>query len=178
MTKAEFAKHRGVSKAAVSQWANAGRIVLTGDGQVDVAASEARLAGSINTRGGKRTKGQYGTAVATSESVSQADLLDGGTLTDARTAQARNRAKLDALEYQRQVGRLVERDRYDAGIADGLAPALARLDSLSARVCPKLGLPDVRRGQDIIDDEVLLIRQEIVDILRSLAAGSAGKTKQ
>ena len=59
-TRAEFARHRNVSKAAVTQWDAAGRLVMTGDGRVDVRASETRLAQTMTGRGGKRRAGEGG----------------------------------------------------------------------------------------------------------------------
>lgn len=183
MTKADFAKHRNVSRAAVTQWANAGRIVLTSEGRVDVGASEVKLAATLNTRGGPRRKGQQGTVETRGRAESppagiELDLA-GGTLTDARTSQARNRARLDNLEYMERVGKLVERSRYDAAVAEGLSPILSRLDSLSTRVAPKLiGLTDVRRIQDIVDDEVTAIRQDTSDTLRAMAATAGARPTQ
>ena len=40
---AGFAKHRGVSKTAVTKWKKRGLLVFMPDGKVDVAASDARL---------------------------------------------------------------------------------------------------------------------------------------
>ena len=60
MTRAEFARHRGVSKACVTQWAGAGRLVLMADGKVDVEASEARLAQSVRIPSGEHDVGAVG----------------------------------------------------------------------------------------------------------------------
>jgi len=43
MSKSEFAAHKGWSKPYVSKLAKQGRLVLTADGKVDVAATEALL---------------------------------------------------------------------------------------------------------------------------------------
>lgn len=184
MTRAEFAKHRGVSKAAVTQWADAGRIVVDATGKVLVEPSETRLAETMNSRGGKRQKGATG-GVQQTPGVAQPpqsdmpfDVSGSGTLTGARTAQATAKAKLDQLEYEQRVGALVVRALYDKALQDGLAPILSRLDSLSTRAAPKLlGEMDVRRIQDVIDDAVLEVRQDIADTLRAMAA-SGEATKQ
>jgi hypothetical protein len=42
-TLAGFAKLRGVSRAAVTKWKKRGLLVFTSDGNVDIAASDARL---------------------------------------------------------------------------------------------------------------------------------------
>ncbi len=43
MTQAEFARHRGVSKAIVTKWKGQGLLALTEDGRVDVEATEWNL---------------------------------------------------------------------------------------------------------------------------------------
>jgi hypothetical protein len=187
MTRSEYAKHRGVSKPAVTQWAAAGRIVTDESGDVVVEESDKRLAATINTRGGKRprTDLQAAPQTAPSEPVStdaptQGALMlqPGSSLTQARTAQAQSRARLDELDYVERVGILVERARYDQALADGLGPILSQLDSVASRIAPALvGQTDVRRVIDIIDAEIINLRQEIADKLRSLAI-VAGATKQ
>lgn len=56
LSLADYAEHRGVSKPTVSQYKREGRLVLTDDGQVDVVASDALLAATLDPlRGGDRT---------------------------------------------------------------------------------------------------------------------------
>ena len=47
MSKAQFARHRGVGRSAVSNWITRGQLVIV-DGKVDVAASEALLDASVD----------------------------------------------------------------------------------------------------------------------------------
>lgn len=181
MTRAAFAKHQGVSRAAVTQWAAAGRVVLTTDGKIDVERSVERLAQSINTRGGKRRKGQTGTVTEPSAPGEQATVhkfMGGATLTDARRDQAAATAERTNIEVAKMKGELVEHKRIIAALSDGLAPIVSQLDSMSARLAPKLiGLTEVRQARDVVDDEVERVRQEIADTLRAMAA-SPGATKQ
>jgi len=182
MTRSEYAKHRDVSRAAVTQWAAAGRIVTDASGNVVVDESDKRLAETMNTRGGKRPRTDLGQAAQSDpvDTPTQGTLVlpPGSSLTQARTAQAQSRARLDELDYLERVGALVERARYDQAILDALAPILSRLDSIASRAAPKLlGLTDVRRIIDVVDDEVIALRQEIFDTLRAMAA-AGGATKQ
>lgn len=56
MSQAEFSRRRGVSRATVTEYKAKGLLVMTNDGLVDVAASEERLAASLDpARGGDRT---------------------------------------------------------------------------------------------------------------------------
>ncbi|MGE7416731.1 hypothetical protein [Methylobacterium tarhaniae] len=43
MTQAEFARHRGVSKAIVTKWKGQGLLALTADGRIEVEATEWNL---------------------------------------------------------------------------------------------------------------------------------------
>lgn len=53
MGQAEFARHRGVSKAIVTKWKSQGLLALTADGKVDVEATEWKLdQRPANYRGG------------------------------------------------------------------------------------------------------------------------------
>lgn len=170
-SRADFAKRVGVSRAAVTQWAAAGRLVLAEDGRVNVAASEARLAATVNSRGGKRQAGMAGGAHAI-EAAPELDFT-GGTLTDAKIRQAIGKTKLDDLEYRERIGSLIERARIEAAIADGLSPIMSQFDTLSTRVGPKLvGLTELRTIQDLIDDEVAVLRQEAADTLRAMLPGA------
>ena len=61
MTQAQFAKHRKVTPKSVTKWKQAGRLVLTADGLIDVAASEIllderpeRYRGGVTQAGGNR----------------------------------------------------------------------------------------------------------------------------
>lgn len=167
-TRAEFARLQNVSRAAVTQWAAAERLVFAQDGRVDVEASRTRLAETASGRGGKRAPG----AATVDQSPSQ-PAGENGTLTGARMAQVNARAKLDELEYDERVGKLVEKSRVELAIADGMGPIMSQLDTVSVRVAPKLvGLVDVRRIQDIIDDEIARIRQDTADTLRAMVAGA------
>lgn len=61
MTQAQFAKHRKVTPKSVTKWKQAGRLVLTTDGLIDVAASEIllderpeRYRGGVTQAGGNK----------------------------------------------------------------------------------------------------------------------------
>lgn len=177
-SRAEFARLQKVSRAAVTQWAAAGRLVLAQDGRVDVAASVTRLAATLTGRGGKRARA--GAFVAQPGAAEPAPTQDqtGPTLTDARRTQVIARARLDELDYDERTCRLVDKSRYDAGVADALGPILLQYDTLSTRVAPELvGQTDVRRIQDIIDNAVARLRQDTADTLRAMIV-SAGVMRQ
>lgn len=178
VSRAAFARVMNVSRTAVTQWANADRIVIGPDGRVDLEASKAKLAAAANTQGGKRTRGVATVAAGTGQGAGgsgdghQGPPAGGRTLTDARMAQVDARAALDELELRERRGELIERTRFEKAIADGLGPILSQLGTLSSRIAAKVaGETDVRKIQDIIDDEVDKMRQDTADTLRAVGGG-------
>jgi hypothetical protein len=164
MSRAEYARHRDVSRPAVTKWAQIGRIALANDGRVLVDESDALLAATVQRRGPKPKA-----AVAPTAQQAAAARPVEGSLTEARTDQARAKARLDDLEYRKRAGELVDRGGTTKAIADSLAPILSRLDSLSTRAAPRLlQMTEVGQIQDVIDEEVVAIRQEIADVLRAM----------
>lgn len=183
VSRAEFARFRNVSRAAVTQWAAAGRLVLTPDGKVDVAASVKRLADTGgSSRGGKNGGGAAASAFA--QSTTQATNGTQGplgagqetiTLARVRTAREGYLAKLADLDYRERVGEIVDRSRVERGVADCLAASLAIIEQASARLAPRLiGQADIRALREIVDEELDLIRRAIADAADALVDASRG----
>lgn len=173
VTRAEFSRRRGVSKAAVTGWAKDGRIKCAADGRVDVVASEKMLAEYVGgARGGARRAGQVGVqppADGLGGGMGSAQL---GSLVQARTAVATIAARRAETEHQVRLGQLVERDRYAKAIEDGLAPILSALDSLPALIGPDVAAEtDVRKVQNMLDDAIAKIRADMATTLQRLIAG-------
>lgn len=170
VSKSEYARHRGVTPAAVTYWARDGRIVLL-DGKVDRDASDAALDKTLSPiHGGKRTTAERAPEPETVGS--RADLIR------QKSRQSELSADLLALELRKKKGEVIDRAGHDRALLEALGPILARLDSIGSRAAPKaLGQNDLRVVQDAIDDEVTVVRQEIADTLRAMAAAEAA-TKQ
>jgi hypothetical protein len=202
MRKGEYARHRNVTPAMVSHWTNAGRIVVRPDGLVDVVASDARLAESLDpSRGGKGGKpnrrppetaapvGRAAVAAGDRGADSRRDpplAGDDGAAPDdafgsfqaARTVRERFAAKAAELAYRKAAGDVVERSDVVRAIVDNLAPAVAKLDTLGARIATRIaGEPDARKVQSLIDAEVAAVRQEVADMAAALAQ-PAGRGRQ
>jgi hypothetical protein len=177
VTKAEYARHRGVSKAMITRYVKHSRIAII-DGKVDVAASDAMLAKSISPalggRGGKRGRTDVpGLSESAGSVPGRADSYNA-----IRTQRESFVAKTAEVEYRKMVGELVERDRYTAALIENLGPALRRLDTLSARIAFRVAAEqDVRACGIIIDNEIAALRQEISESVLSLAS-AGGRTKQ
>jgi hypothetical protein len=185
VSKSEYARHRDVSPAMVTHWTKAGRIVIV-EGKVDLDKSDAALAASMDqARGGKggrsdrshpaaKRAGDGGPPEQARGGASPGGSLPSGpTFSQVQTARVGFAAQREKLRYEQEAGKLVEVDKVEQAIADALAPILSQLDTLSVRAAPRLvGLAEIRRIQDILDDEVRAIKQETADTLRSMIAGA------
>jgi phage terminase Nu1 subunit (DNA packaging protein) len=167
-SKSEYARHRGVSPSLVTKWVKTGRIVLDAGGAVLFEASDAALATSSHPlHGGRRTAGSKRAA---------APLAVGGFI-ESKQRQTDATADLLELRLQRERGEVHETAACGQAITAALAGPLSKLDSLAVRIAPALAAEtQVRRIQDVVEDEISMIRQEIADALRGLATnGSATK---
>ena len=100
MTQAEFSRHRGVSRATVSEYKKKGLLIFTDDGRVDVAASEAKLDSSLDpSRGGDRS----GRDVKPSANK-DSDLMK------AKVNESLTKTAKQALEVEKMAGRLIEKE--------------------------------------------------------------------
>jgi len=127
MTKGDFARHRGVGKSAVSNWAKKGLLVMgecpaTGAIQVDVERTEAR----INTR----VDPMRGRPSAATPIAAPAQVEEGGDLFSGRRNAAQ--VRVDLAEEN-----LVGQRLKNAQAAGELAPAieLKRRSAELGRVC-------------------------------------------
>lgn len=126
MTKAEYARHRGVKPSAVSNWVKAGHIVFCEDPVrpdrmvVDVARTDARLNSRIDPTRGRPTTG---IPQAPAPQVVEPDL--GDMLTGVRTAA---QVRIELAEEQ-----LIERRQKNARDAGELAPRV-ELDRRAAEL--------------------------------------------
>lgn len=179
VSKSEFARLRGVSPAMVTKWIKAGRLVLTADGRrVNAAASLQRIAaGADPSRGGVGGHGPIGEAFPPASVDVGPAPRQRATFNEVRTAREAYNVKQAELDYRERLGELVERDRYDRAIIDGVAPIMAALDTLSARLGPALAAEsDARKVQNMIDAEVAAIRREMADTLRRMLTGARGNS--
>lgn len=125
MTKSEFARHRGVGKSAVSNWAKASLLVMAEDQadqsmKIDVARTEARLNAKIDPARGRPTKGQgeaQGDLPLASQSSGPAPVR-GDSLADVRTDLIRAQTAKALLDNARRAGELVPLEEYTRRAAE------------------------------------------------------------
>jgi hypothetical protein len=115
MSQAEYARHRGVSAPAVSNWKKAGHLVFAEDPQrpgshrIDVARTDARLNSKLDPTRGRPTTGTPPAAVQQPEG---GDLLSGGGRSQAQV-------RIDLAQEQ-----LIGQRLKNAREARELAPAV------------------------------------------------------
>ncbi len=180
LSRAAYARHRGVDASLVTRWAQAGRIVVDPDGKrIDAEASDAMLAETLDpARGGRGGKSDRMPEQAAPPAAKPAAAPASDTYNRVRTHREAFAAKTSEAVYRKMIGELVEREPYNRAWVQNLGPALQRLDTISARLGARLAAEtDVRKCQDMLDDEIVAIRQEIADNAQAMIEG-AGKTKQ
>jgi len=109
MNQSEYAKHRGITKQAVSKLVKNDRILLNPDGSIDVAISDTLLESAPNTvkvkRGGRGRGGHNPTYNTDEESIQRLqEVLD---YPGARAKYTKYKAELARLEFEEEDKQLV-----------------------------------------------------------------------
>ena len=181
LKKSEFARSRGVTRAALTVWQRKGLLVLSddGSGRVDVEASNVLLdAREPGGRGRRCSPSSSETAGKPAGShpaapASKAPALIAGAPTESpddwSTAEAVRRrecanARLKQLEYEQRAGRLLPADEVQATWTAHLSDCRKRLLTIASRCGARLS--------HLTRAEVDIIDREIRDALQELAGGS------
>lgn len=162
MTKAEFAAARGVSKSRVSQWAQAGRLVLDEKGRVKVAESDERLALTSSPRGAPKAHSVARPSNSMVDAAYQARQID-----NAR--RARSEAELAEMKAARARGELLRTDSI-VGELDQCARIIVRhLDQFPHRIYLQLAAEgDEHKCLLILEDAMREVRTSIADEITQL----------
>lgn len=143
--QAEFAALLGKDKSYVTRLKQAGRLVLTADGLVDVEKSKALIAAtadpSRNAAVEARTDAQLNQASAPRSTgpgqTSQQDAI-GNSFQTAKAVNEKYKALTAKLEYERASGKLVDADEARLFAADLAATFRGALEILPDRLAPEL----------------------------------------
>jgi hypothetical protein len=173
MTQAEYARHRGISRQAVSKAIRSGRIVLTQDGMIDPAAADASW--RRNTDPSKPSNSVAGNprgavprarrSVTQAHSVATSGLSPGPDYHVSRAVRETYLAKLVRLEFEVKTGKLIdaEESRHAAfqdnrrvrdlllAIPDRTAAQLAACPDPAE--CHRLLAAEIRRACEELSDE-------------------------
>lgn len=170
-SKADYARHIGVSRQAVSKMVMAGRIPVRDDGRIDFAEADlARAESTDPTRGG--VTAAPGPAAPAESAAPQA-----GSLTAAKAEQARVAAETAQFKLDRERGLLLPRQEIeDAAVTAGRAIRTS-LDALPA-LAAKLDAAARSGGEDavraVLKEEVRRIEETMVEQLARLVDADAG----
>lgn len=154
-SRAAFARRLNVYKSTVSRAADAGRLVLTPDGQVevessltrwhqtsgardDVAARHAEQRGAEIPQGGQGGDRVLAPFVGGTKDVQGAPKPGSESRAEAQTRKETAAANLMEMELEQQRKNLIPREDVDAALKSFAASTRARLDVLADQLAPVL----------------------------------------
>lgn len=182
VSQAEFARLFGVDRSHVTRLKQAGRLVLTDDGHVDVDASRARIAATADpnrddvvARHAAEKVSPVDTAPPPPRHPAPGDMV-GDSYQKARAVKEKYLALDAKATYEQRIGTLIMKDDVQAALDDLVAFARAGLENLPHRAAGLLV------GKDF-DAIVATLRQEVVGLMddmhkdarRKLAELTAGQ---
>lgn len=186
ITKAAYARHRGVGKSAVSNWVTRSQIVLV-DGKVDVAASDAKLDATVDQASGRPKTGKSAAPKrappkpATPKSTPQAtnaSVADDTqkSLTEERLGEIRERRIGNALKNAEAARLLVPIDAFEARLQTLISGFCDRMQSELRGRSEKLALEtDKRAIRTALDDIVHHVRDDFAARIASELANNSGE---
>lgn len=164
VTQAEFARLLGMNRSSVTRLKQAGRLVLTDDGLIDVDASRALMA---ETADPNRDDVAARHAATRGEETSPPPTAEGEGYQAARAKKERYLAAQAQLDYERSAGKLVERAEVEAAISDLIITFGQALDNMPQTVAPLVIAKDLDTIRATLRTE---IRQLRVDLEKNCAA--------
>jgi hypothetical protein len=168
VSQAEFARLRGVSRATVTYWKRAGRLLLNSDGKVDVAASNELLAQRPPTYRGGKIKAPPAEGPAADEplpildrTLEEIESSSSWTLAEAQRVKEIYLALLRKQEFEVERGELVEIEAVGREVERAYSIVRERLLSIPGKVSASL----VGCDRAVIE---LKLRDEITEALTEL----------
>jgi hypothetical protein len=157
LTQAQFARHLGVDRAHITRLKHAGRLVLTPAGQVDVEASEARIAATADPA--KDHVAQRHAASRADGATEKKPVADtsaiGNSYAAARAVKEKYFAMQAKLDYERSVGELIKRDAAAFAMTDAMATLRMQLVALPAIWGDQLAaLTDSHEIRVLLEDQI------------------------
>jgi len=184
ISKAAYARHRGVGKSAVSNWVKGDKIVIV-DGKVDVAASDRKLDALVDQasgrdpapknaskRVGKPNTGRAGKPAENAPAEARGSVANDSVaeLQQERLEEIRERRFGSALKNAAIAGDLVPLSAYEAKLQAVIAGFCERMQSeLRAQAEPLANESDKRKVRGLLDETIHRVRSDFAERL----AGSA-----
>lgn len=176
MTQSQFARHRGVSKGSVTNWKNAGLLVLAegpaGKPMVDVTRTEARLNAKLDPMRGRPPTG--GTpappgggeapALPLGEGAAAPTSPKADSLADERLEELRERRIGSALKNARDAGQLVPLVEAERRVSEVGRAARERMHAWFRTVAERIAAEkDVRQVMAIGEAGIDEVFTELAD---------------
>lgn len=152
VSQAEFARMEGKSRSYITALKNAGRLVMQGN-NVDVEASRASIAGTADPNRDDVVKRWADSRPKPQDETSSSDKI-GNSYQAARAVKEKFAAMSAKLDYERAIGKLVEKSDVDAAVADVVTAFRQRLENLPHRTAPELVAKDLDAIRAILKQEV------------------------
>lgn len=167
LSKAAYARHRGVGRSAVSNWVKRGQIVLKGS-KVDVAASDAKLGAMVDPVRGRDAKGakppdKSGSTPTQSEPAASSTVADSAQaqLAEERLGEIRERRIGQAMKNARDAGELVNVGEYESLLATLITGFCERMSAeLRSKVEALAQETDKRAIRALLEDTVHTVRTD------------------
>lgn len=179
LTQAQFARHLGVDRAHITRLKHAGRLVLTPAGQVDVEASEARIAATADPAKAPVAERHAAGRAAAVDSQNQpktapeddADPIAGTP--DYQKSRARREeanANLAEIELAKCAWGLLETSAANAVLTDANTMIRAALESMGAILSPQFAvMNDEHAIRQLFDEHASSVLNELCDELENQA---------
>lgn len=168
ITKAQYARHRKVSKAAITKALRSGRIVLGDDGLLDPEIADRQWLANTNARipGPGRTPARKAPAPAQDEPADYSE---------SRARREQSEAGLAALALGEANGRLLARDRVELAVFHASRALRDQLTNssahLGAAVAPMTTAAECERTIRL--EHVRLLEAFVHELARMIAAPAA-----
>jgi hypothetical protein len=154
-TLAGFAKHRGVSKAAVTKWKARGLLVFTAAGKIDVAASDSRLADRPKVYRGGPVKSAPGLKPSSVVDLPPADNPATWTTAEAIRHKEIAQARLRQIEADTAAGLVVPIADIADAVRNEYAIVRAAFLGMSAKLAHRLAAATTpHEAGALVDGEV------------------------
>jgi len=153
VSQAEFARMEGKARSYITALKGAGRLVMTEDGKVDVEASRARIAGTSDPNRDDVTQRHAENRQAAPVEASQSDKI-GSSYQAARAVKEKFSAMQAKLEYERAIGKVVEKSEVEGAIADVVTAFRQRLENMPHRIAPEIVGKDLDAIRATLKQEV------------------------
>ena len=152
VSQAEFARLEGKARSYITALKNAGRLVMTADGKVDVEASRARLTESADPNRDDVTQRWQQARTKTAE-PEPAEVMGNGYQA-ARAVKEKYAAMQAKLEYERAVGKMIEKAEVQAATTDVVTTLRQALENMPHRTAPELVGKDLNAIRATLKQEI------------------------